>query len=142
MIRKFKDKDIDRIMQIWIKSSIDGHRFIKESYWKANYNLVKDTYIPVSETFVYEEDTKIKGFISLIDGNYIGALFVDVDYQGNGIGKKLIKYLMDRYENLSLSVYKQNEKAVNFYKNIGFKIIKEEENEDSGFMEYLMNFEK
>ena len=94
MIRKLKSKDIDRIMQIWLNSSINGHRFIKESYWKANYNLVKDTYIPTSETFVYEEDTKIKGFISLIDGNYIGALFVDVDYQGNGIGKKLMKYLI------------------------------------------------
>ena len=142
MIRKLENKDIDRVMQIWLKSNINAHMFIEESYWVMNYNLVKDTYIPMSKTFVYEENSRIKGFISLIDGNYIGALFVDINCQGQGIGKKLMEYLINRYEKLSLSVYKQNEKAVSFYKNSGFKIVTEQENEDSGFIEYVMCLEK
>ena len=69
----------------------------------------------------------------------IGALFVDINYQNKGIGKSLINYAMDKYKNLNLAVYKENEKAVKFYLSRGFEIMKEQENEDSGHFEYIMN---
>lgn len=65
-------------------------------------------------------------------------LFIDLNYQGHGIGKELITYAVDKYKKLDLAVYKENKKSVDFYINRGFKIIKEELNEDSGHMEYLM----
>ena len=85
---------------------------------------------------------KIKGFISVIDSNFIGALFVDTKSQGSGIGKSLVKYVKNKYENIELAVYKDNKKAVEFYKKEGLKIIKEQENEDSGHLEYLMSYSK
>ena len=36
-------------------------------------------------------DGMIKGFISIIDDSFIGALLVDNTYQGQGIGKQLDK---------------------------------------------------
>ena len=45
---------------------------------------------------------------------------------------------MDRYKKLNLAVYKENKKSVEFYINRGFKIIKEQVNEDSGHNEYIM----
>ncbi len=138
MIRNLENKDIDKIMDIWLKSTIKAHDFISEEYWKNSYNTVKDIYIPIAETFVYEDDEDIKGFISIINNEFIGALFVDVDAQSNGIGRCLIDYALHKYKKLDLAVYKDNKKSVDFYIHRGFKIIKEQVNEDSAHKEYIM----
>ena len=96
----------------------------------------------MAKTFVYCDEGKINGFISIIDSNFIGALFVHTKSQGRGIGKSLLEYVKNKYENIELAVYKDNKKAVEFYKKDGFKIIKEQENEDSGHLEYLMSYSK
>lgn len=139
-IRKLRTEEIDEVMRIWLESTVKAHDFIEKEYWEKNYNVVKEFYIPMAETFVYYEDRKIKGFTSIIDKEFIGALFVDVQNQGLGIGGKLLDYVKAKYKNVNLAVYKMNEKAVEFYKNNGFKIIKEQENEDSGFVEYIMEY--
>ena len=141
-IRKLKECEVDCIMKIWLESTIEAHNFIGKKYWKKNYNIVKDLYIPMAETFVFCDKKGIHGFISIINDGFIGALFVDTKSQGSGIGKSLIEYIKNRYENIKLAVYKDNKKAVEFYKKHGFKIIKEQENEDSGYLEYLMSYYK
>ena len=138
MIRSIENKDIDKIMNIWLRSTIKAHDFIQKEYWEKNYNIVKDIYIPMAETFVFEDEECIKGFISIINNKFIGALFVDIDFQNSGIGKKSINHVTDRYKNLNLAVYKENKKSVDFYINRGFKITKEQINEDSGHNEYIM----
>lgn len=138
MIRKLNEADIDKVMDIWMKSTIKAHDFISKEYWQNNYNTVKEVYIPMSETFVYKDVQGIKGFISVINNEFIGALFVDIDFQGNGIGKQLIDYAVSRYGKLQLAVYKENKKSVEFYINRGFKIIEEQINDDSKHVEYIM----
>lgn len=138
MIRNLENKDIDKIMDIWLESTIKAHNFISQEYWESNYNTVKNVYIPNAETFVYEDKEGIKGFISIINNEFIGALFVDTKYQGSGIGKELINYVIDRYKKLNLAVYKDNKKSVEFYINRGFEKVKEQVNEDSGYNEYIM----
>ena len=138
MIRNLNSADIDNVMNIWIKSTIKAHYFISKEYWQNSYNTVKNVYIPMSDTFVYEDKEGVKGFISIINNEFIGALFVDVDFQGNGIGKSLINYVKDKYNKLTLAVYKENKSAVRFYTNIGFKIVDEQVNDDSGYAEYIM----
>ncbi|MFR5265411.1 N-acetyltransferase [Clostridium sp.] len=138
MIRKLENKDVDKIMTIWKESTIKAHDFIDKQYWEDNYETVKNIYLPMSETFLYVDQDNIKGFISIIENEFIGALFIDVNYQGEGIGSKLIDYVTEKYGELKLVVYKDNERAVKFYKNKGFKVIKEQESEDSNFKEYIM----
>lgn len=138
MIRQLQNKDIDKIMGIWLESTIYAHKFISKEYWNENYNIVKDMYIPMSKTFVYEDNDDIRGFISVINNDFIGALFVEKNYQSQGIGKSLIDYAKNLYDNLSLAVYKENEKALEFYKKMGFKIISENINEDTNCVEYIM----
>ena len=138
MIRKLNEADIDKVMDIWMKSTIKAHDFISKEYWQNNYNTVKEVNIHKSETFVYKDVQGIKGFISVINNEFIGALFVDIDFQGNGIGKQLIDYAVSKYGKLQLAVYKENKKSVEFYINRGFKIIEEQINDDSKHVEYIM----
>ena len=123
MIRDLKQKDIDKVMEIWLESTIKAHDFIPEKYWQDNYNAVKDIYIPQSKTYVYEEGEEIKGFISILNDDFIGALFVSMNEQGKGIGSKLIEYANAKFDNLKLAVYKQNQKSVGFYIKKGFEIL-------------------
>ena len=139
-IRLSEECDINIIMEIWLESTIRAHSFIEKNYWVNNYDLVKTKYIPYSKTYVYEEGNKIKGFISIIENNFIGALFVDNNSQGNGIGKKLLDFAKEEYKSLSLAVYKENEKALKFYLREGFSIVKEQVNEDSKRLELIMEY--
>lgn len=138
MIRKLTNIDTDKIMDIWLESTVRSHSFISREYWESNYKVVKDVYMPIADTFVYEEEGETKGFISIINNEFIGALFVDVKFQGMGIGSKLIDYSVEKYKKLTLAVYKENKKSVEFYTRKGFKIIEEGLNEDSGYTEYIM----
>ena len=115
MIRKFKEEDTVKVMTIWTKGNYDAHSFIDKDYWLLNFNKVKDEYLKKAETYVYVDNDEIKGFISLLDKNYIGALFVRKEYRREGIGRKLINFVKDKYDRLELNVYEKNVNATLFY---------------------------
>ena len=142
MIRNFKQTDIEDIMKIWLESSIKAHDFINKQYWLDNYEIVKTKYIPEAETFVYEEDKKILGFISILNKNYVGALFVNNDNTKKGIGSCLIEHVKDKYSRLNLNVYADNINAVDFYKKHDFKIINEGLDESTNRCEFTMEYNK
>lgn len=142
MIRKLEEKDINKVMNIWLKSTTKAHYFISPKYWEDNYNKVKNEYIPKSKTFIYEENDNIKGFISIISNNYIGGLFVEIENQGHGVGQNLLNYIKKNYDSLILSVYTDNFIACNFYKKNNFNVVYNEINEDTNLEEFFMKWEK
>jgi len=142
MIKQLDNSSINSVMEIWLRTNITAHSFIDKDYWIRNYEVVKNQYIPISKTFIFEEDNKTKAFISIINNSFIGALFVQEEYQGQGIGKQLLNHCKSLYPSLELCVYTENTDAVNFYLLCDFIIVKEQLNEDSGFMEYVMKWIK
>src|SRR5699024_12728703 len=74
MIRAYKENDIDILIDIWYKSSLQAHDFIYSGYWESQIEEMKEKYIPMSETHVITNQTKIIGFISMVEG-YLAALF-------------------------------------------------------------------
>lgn len=140
MIKLLEERNVDSVMDIWLKTNISAHSFLPESYWKGNYDIVKNEYLPNSETFIFEEQNRIKGFVSIIDKSFIGAIFVLPKFQNIGIGKKLIDFCKERYTHLELACYKENHSSVKFYKNQGFTIVAEQNNEDSGHTKLIMRY--
>lgn len=122
MIRKLEKEDIDEVMKIWLDTNINTHDFIDENYWKDHFEDAKNGILNV-DSYVYEENKQIVGFIGVIDG-YIAGIFVKKDMQGRGFGKQLIDNCKQKYKRLSLYVYEKNTKAIEFYKNMGFEIVK------------------
>ena len=140
MIRKFEKNDIDEVMQIWINENIKAHKFIPEEYWKSNYNFVKEI-LPNAEIYVYIFKEKIVGFIGL-NNDYIEGIFVDTNNQYNGIGTTLLNKVKESRNHLSLSVYKKNTNATNFYKKNNFTIKSEDIDKDTDEIEYIMTWNK
>lgn len=142
MIRKFREEDTTKVMTIWTKGNFEAHPFINKDYWLLNYNRVKDEYLKKSETYVYETEGEIKGFISILNNQYIGALFVKKEYQRKGIGRKLINFVKekDKYDKLILHVYEKNIDAILFYTALGFKNQKIQIDKETNEKEYVMEW--
>ena len=139
MIRRIEPEEINDVLIVWINASIQAHSFIDEEFWKSKMVDMRETYIPNSETYIYKENEIIKGFFSL-QGNTLAAMFVSIEFQSNGIGRKMMEKAKTLRKFLELTVYKENQKGIAFYKNCGFKIIKEKVDIHTGHIEILMNY--
>ncbi|WP_437130641.1 N-acetyltransferase [Peptostreptococcus russellii] len=139
MIKKFEIEDLDEIMNIWLETNISAHGFIKASYWKENFEMVKEMMLS-SEIYLYKEDNKIYGFIGLID-DYIAGIFIKDKYQSRGIGKNLLDYVKSNRNRLLLSVYNKNNRAIEFYKREGFIIVENEIDEVNNEKEFVMEWQ-
>ena len=128
---------MDRITEIWLEGNLTANPFIKEEYWKQNYETVRSM-LPNAEVYVFEEAGEVQGFIGM-DAEYIAGLFVAEGHRGHGIGHQLISEVK-RKKRLSLHVYEKNIGAVAFYRAEGFRVENRMTEKETGEQEYLMVF--
>lgn len=129
MIRKWDTNQYAPLLDLWLESTTYAHPFIAEQYWHESLAIVRDTYLPAAETWVWEEGQRLKGFVSVIEARFVGALFVAPQAIHHGIGSALLSVVKQHFSALSLEVYQKNCRAVNFYHAQGFRI------EDSAWQE-------
>ncbi len=140
MIREFQQSDIDQVINIWLKASIEAHDFVDSSFWRSKAKDMREIYIPSGETYVYEDAGIIKGFVSLYQDT-IAAMFVSPDSQRRGIGTKLMQKAKDVRHALTLAVYKENSKSTEFYKKCGFTIERKQIDKHTGHLELVMKYD-
>ena len=92
MIRKFEERDLETVMELWLAGNLQAHSFIPKRYWKDSRELVKDL-LPSASLYVYTEETgRPDGFIGL-SGDYIEGIFVREGKRSCGIGAGLCQEL-------------------------------------------------
>ncbi|TOM78901.1 GNAT family N-acetyltransferase, partial [Vibrio parahaemolyticus] len=94
-------------------------------FWESQVENMRSFYIPASETYVYEAESKVVGFYALYE-NSLAAIFVSPELQGKGIGKQLLSHAKTQRAELNLSVYKENQASYLFYLSQGFKVVSEQ----------------
>lgn len=134
------EKDLDRILEIWLNSNMDAHDFIDKNYWENNYNMVREI-LPNADIKIYSENDIILGFIGIMD-NYIAGIFIDKKYRSKGIGYKLLEDAKNRYNNLTLDVYDKNIDAINFYKRNNFIEISRKLDDENNEVELKMEWKR
>lgn len=122
MIRKMNYNDIESVIDIWHKVIVSSHLFIDHVYWDNAKDQIKTKYLVDSETYVYEKNNTILGFISIWSEDTIGMIFVAKDYQNKKIGSEMINFAKKKYPKLAFSIFKKNEAANKFAKKNNFKI--------------------
>ena len=142
MIRKYREIDLTKVMQIWLDANIRTHNLIDQSYWLNNYDMVKEV-IPQAEVYVYEDEVtkQIEGFIGLTD-DYIAGLFVNKGFRSKGIGKELLNYVKKTKSNLRLNVYNNNVRAIEFYRREHFSIQTERIDDNTNEKELIMTWSR
>lgn len=127
-------------MSIWLNSNIEAHDFVQREYWIANIEFVRQS-LPNAEIYIYEDNDSIEGFLGVID-EYIAGIFVNKRYRSLGIGKKLLDNVKIDKNQLSLSVYEKNKRAINFYRREGFSVEAQQFDKDTNESELLMTWNK
>ncbi len=139
-IRPLQEADLETVVDLWLKSSIKAHSFIEASFWEGQVNAMREVYIPSADTWVADYEGMLVGFVSLNE-EMLAALFVHPFFQGNGIGKQLLQFAMEQSDSLVLSVYKENKRAMDFYRKQGFEAVQEQVDKHTGMPEVIMVWE-
>ncbi|WP_339532500.1 GNAT family N-acetyltransferase [Pseudomonas mucidolens] len=135
--RPFTQQDMDRVLDIWLDASLQAHDFIEPAFWLHHVEDMRNLYIPASQTFVLERESRVVGFCSLHD-DQLAALFIAPEYQRSGLGARLLEYAKSLRERLTLAVYTENAAGCGFYQAQGFTVIQQQTDEQTGHLEYLM----
>lgn len=139
MIRQYEPCDIDHVLDLWLNASIQAHHFIPEAFWREQLGAMRDHYLPHAETFVFEEDGRILGFMSLHEGR-LAALFISPHAQGRGLGRQLLHEAKRGRTALELNVYSANHRAIAFYRAGGFARVAESPDPVTGQPELTMRW--
>ena len=139
----------------WTKEDFQTVRDILLITWKDAYHFIHEKDITAhlenfySETKLLElfNNHLVKGILAEIENESVGwmklfndemadkffisSLYVLPEFQGYGIGKKLLQKAEEiaskmKYDKVWLGVMKDNVKALDWYKKIGFNFVEEE----------------
>ena len=114
MIRKIKETDYPRLIEIWESAVLNTHDFLKEEDF-LYYKKQLPVYFQYVTLVGFEQEGILAGFMGIAEEN-LEMLFVDNEYRGTGIGKKLIAYATANLHVTKVDVNEQNTQAVGFYK--------------------------
>lgn len=125
MIGLMQIPDINEVLELWTS-------FMKEVYPSVDILKYKDEYKAIYETsnvYVYRDDTMILGFLAVVEGSYVDALYVKPECRRQGIASNLVKEVQNRYDDLITDVPTKCLGIHELLINTGFKIDSESVNE-------------
>ena len=140
MIRQATNTDFPELADIYHDASLIAHPFIDPEFIARDRRRVRDEYLPLNESFVYEVNGSILGFISLTN-DHINGLFVLVEHQRQGIGRKLIDHVKERHPRLELCCFVDNYFAQRFYFALGFEVLEERGHAKLPLEEFVMEWQ-
>lgn len=126
-IRPAAPQDASRIAEIIITNyRVNFYPFFKnDEYYFGELNVVSmaaelSENMQQNNTYVYD-DGVVKGIIR-VAGNEIEKLFVEPQFQGQGIGAELLKFAVDHLNADELWALEYNVRGISFYKRNGFEL--------------------
>jgi ribosomal protein S18 acetylase RimI-like enzyme len=88
-------------------------------------NCYKDEEFFKSTIFIGEVENRTIGFVAF-DKHEITWLYVDPKFFGNGYGRRLLDFVIDKaLKPIKVTVLNNNLRAISLYKSCGFKVMSE-----------------
>lgn len=115
MIKKMEEEDYPHVWEIWLKEVKRAHLCICDKFWDSRLAAMIDETKKADERYVYKKNGQVVGFITVRQDGYIFELYVESRFQGQCVGTQLLEKLKENHKCLTVSVYKQNIKAVKWY---------------------------
>lgn len=124
-IEQLQEQDYKNILTLWEKSVKASHTFLKEKDF-STLKLSVASNLKKINLYGIKQNHKLCAFMGTSQ-NQIEALFVEPTCFGQGLGKQLVTYAINKLNLKKVCVNEQNKKAYDFYTKIGFKFIKRDE---------------
>ncbi len=127
MIRPYQPTDQRATAMVWFNAGIKAYPYLPD-FQALTPTKAEQVFAEViagpDDIWVFEDSAQVSGFIALQD-SYIDRLYVAPEYQGTGIGSRLLNHAKARYPTfLSLHTHQANHEARAFYEQAGFTIHK------------------
>lgn len=130
-ITPYSDSYRQQILTIWEKSVLATHDFLTPSDFKEIKDLVSGINFNDFQVFCLTKENLVLGFIGVADKK-IEMLFLDPQYFGQGLGRKLLNFAVKELNADKLDVNEQNTKALKFYQSFGFETFERTDKDDQG----------
>ena len=140
VIRAPRPTEIEALIKIGLDGNTQAHSFVRPDYWLSHVEYMRQA-LPQAQMYICEINGEIVGFVGL-DGNHIAGLFVNEQHQSQGIGTSLIDFIKQQHFTLTLTVYRKNEKALQFYRKHNFVVMEERIDTKTNEEELLMRWNR
>ena len=119
------------LLSVWEGSVRATHLFLSESEIARLREYVPQALLAVEILVVAQKGGAPDAFMGVEDGS-LEMLFVAPQERGKGLGRRLLRYGIDRLGVNRLAVNEQNPQARGFYERMGFKVFKRTELDEQG----------
>lgn len=131
-IQVYTDRIRDSLIDVWERSVRATHTFLKREDIDFYKSLVVT--IDFNQVQVYcamADDDELIGFVGVSERK-VEMLFLHPSYIGQGIGKALLEYAIDKLGANEVDVNEGNRHAVEFYQSFGFEVYDRLEKDSEG----------
>ena len=130
-IVKYSDKYREQLLDVWEKSVLATHDFLKPGDFHAIKEIVKRIDFNAFDVYCLLQNDELAGFLGVAEQK-VEMLFLSPNYFGKGLGKKLLHFAISELSADMVDVNEQNTNAVGFYRKFGFKTYERTDKDDQG----------
>ena len=134
-ITEVKDRTeilVEQLLKVWECSVRATHLFLSGDEISGIKQYVPQALKDIPTLIAAEnENGKLIGFLGIAD-KMVEMLFVSNESRGQGIGRQLLEYGIEKYSIEELAVNEQNPLAKGFYEHMGFEVYKRTELDEQG----------
>lgn len=110
-----------QLLSVWERSVKATHHFLSQPDFEAIKLMLQELDLGFLDVLCAMEQEELVGFIG-IAAQKIEMLFIAPEYFGQGIGKRLVSFAVERMNVTRVDVNEQNDQAIGFYRNMGFEV--------------------
>ena len=120
---------VEQLLKVWESSVRATHLFLSNEEIENIKKYVPQALKEISYLILFnDESNRPIGFMGI---NH-QMLFIAAKNRGQGIGKQLLNYGVEKFNINELAVNEQNPQAKGFYEHMGFKVYKRTELDEQG----------
>ncbi len=122
----------EQLTEVWEKSVRATHLFLSDREIKEIRKDVPGAIYGVAHLIVAENGDRAHAAFMGIEEETLEMLFLTPEERGNGLGKLLMAYGIERYHVRRLTVNEQNPQAKGFYEHMGFQVCMRTDRDEQG----------
>lgn len=131
-VKERNERLIENLLEVWESSVKATHLFLSHDEINAIKQYVPQALKEIPTLVIAENEAgKPVGFMGIAN-QMLEMLFVSNESRGQGIGKQLLQYGIEKYSITELAVNEQNPLAKGFYEYMGFEVYKRTELDEQG----------
>lgn len=130
-IEVYREDFREQLVGVWERSVLATHHFLTPIDFEEIKELVKSIDFNDLDVFCLTFRGKVSGFVGVLERK-VEMLFLDPDFFGQGLGKKLLMFALTQLGADKIDVNEQNTKAVEFYQKFGFQTFERSDTDDQG----------